>query len=80
MRTTLTLDADLAAALKKLARRSGTTWKEVVNSTLRKGLDATPPARRKRYETPVSDPGPAAVQGIHGVHELLALAEGDDYR
>ncbi|MAE71950.1 MAG: hypothetical protein CME06_15975 [Gemmatimonadetes bacterium] len=80
MRTTLTLDPDLAAELKRLSRLSGAAWKDVVNETIRKGLAATPPVEPSRYETPVSDPGPPAVQGIHGVHELLAIAEGDDYR
>ena len=39
MRTTLTLDDDLARELRDLARRKGESFKEVVNSTLRKGLD-----------------------------------------
>ncbi len=38
MRTTLTLDDDVARSLKERARRSGEPWKEVVNATLRKGL------------------------------------------
>lgn len=38
MRTTLTLDDDLAKQLHELSRRSGESFKEVVNATLRKGL------------------------------------------
>lgn len=38
MRTTLTLDDDLSLALKKLSRSTGQSFKEVVNSTLRRGL------------------------------------------
>jgi hypothetical protein len=38
MRTTLTLDDDLATQLHDIARRKGETFKEVVNSTLRRGL------------------------------------------
>lgn len=38
MRTTLTIDDDLAAALKKVAHDSGKTFKSVVNQTLRHGL------------------------------------------
>lgn len=38
MRTTLTLDDDLARELKDLARVSDRSFKEVVNQTLRKGL------------------------------------------
>ena len=38
MRTTLTLDEDVARQLKERARRSGESFKEVVNSVLRQGL------------------------------------------
>ena len=53
MRTTLTLDEDLATALKEKADESGRPFKEVVNSTLRRGLEAEiapPPARTYRLE------------------------------
>lgn len=38
MRTTLTLDDDIAKQLPEKARRSGESFKEVVNETLRRGL------------------------------------------
>jgi hypothetical protein len=38
MRTTLTLDDDVAAKLEAEARRTGLSFKETVNSTLRIGL------------------------------------------
>ena len=40
MRTTLTLDDDLAARLRELAHRRKVSFKEVVNSVLRQGLVA----------------------------------------
>ena len=40
MRTTLTLDDKLAAALKKRAFETGKSFKEVVNEVLRAGLIA----------------------------------------
>lgn len=40
MRTTLTLDDELAAALKKRAYETGRPFKEVVNEALRTGLEA----------------------------------------
>ena len=40
MRTTVTLDPDVAASLKALARERDATFKEVLNSTLRAGLGA----------------------------------------
>jgi plasmid stability protein len=38
MRTTLTLDDDLAKQLREKARRSGESFKDVVNEALRRGL------------------------------------------
>ncbi len=38
MRTTLTLDEDVAAKLKSEARRTGRSFKETVNELLRAGL------------------------------------------
>ena len=38
MRTTLTLDDDLAKDLTKLARRLGVSFKEVVNDAIRRGI------------------------------------------
>ena len=38
MRTTLTIDDDVATALKALARNSGKTFKAVVNEVMRRGL------------------------------------------
>lgn len=38
MRTTVTVDDDLAAALQQLARERGTTFESVLNATVRAGL------------------------------------------
>jgi len=46
VRTTLTLDDDVAAKLKSLSRRSGRAFRDVVNDMLRRGLarpTAAPP-------------------------------------
>lgn len=50
MRTTLTLDDDLAAELNRTARLSGRSFKEVVNSVIRQGLSAgdLPSAAKER--------------------------------
>ncbi|MFT5454260.1 MAG: hypothetical protein ACI9K2_000736 [Myxococcota bacterium] len=81
MRTTLTLDPDLASALRQRQRQSGRSWKEVVNDAIRLGLAAAPAEEpREPYMTPSTDPGPPRLQGVHSVHELLVFAEGEDYR
>jgi hypothetical protein len=43
MRTTLTLDEDLARRLKELARQGGRSFKEVTNEAIRRGLNAGAP-------------------------------------
>ena len=49
VRTTLTLDDDVAAKLKELARRKRVPFKEAVNTVLRRGLVA-PEVRRARNQ------------------------------
>ncbi len=69
----MTLDKELALALKEEARRSGRPLKRIVNETLRAGLAARrrPTARRYRL-TPVSLGG--VVPGID-LDKALRLAE-----
>jgi hypothetical protein len=53
MRTTLTIDEDLAAQIEDLRRRDGQSLKQVVNSLLREGLrNRQQPPRAKRYRSP----------------------------
>ena len=40
MRTTLTLDDDVAAKLKTESHRAGRPFREIVNDTLRRGLES----------------------------------------
>jgi Ribbon-helix-helix protein, copG family len=49
MRTTVTLDADLAAKLRALARERGVSFKEALNSTLRRGLTTGGGSSNRRY-------------------------------
>ena len=82
MRTTLTLEPDVAAAIKAAKRRSGATHKEIVNEALRRGLfQAEKPARLPaRYVTQPVDPGLPAIEGVHSVHDMMAFAAGEDFR
>ena len=74
MRTTLTLDKDLAHALREEARHSGRPLKRIVNETLRAGLAARKaPAARRRYRLrPVSLGG--VLPGVD-LDKALRLAE-----
>ena len=50
MRTTLTLDDDVAGLLKQRARQAGVPFKEIVNRTIRAGLGE--PADRSQRPRP----------------------------
>lgn len=51
MRTTVTLDEDVAAALRAAASERGLSFKEALNSALREGL-SRPARRRSGYKVP----------------------------
>ena len=73
MRTTLTLEKDVALALREEARRSGRPLKRIVNETLRAGLAARKAPAERRYRlTPVSLGG--VVPGVD-LNKALRLAE-----
>jgi hypothetical protein len=58
MRTTLTLDNDVAAKLKAESRRAGRSLREIVNETLRCGLASRrAPARRQAFKITTRDLG-----------------------
>lgn len=54
MRTTVTLDADVAKALQDRMRERGSGFKETVNAALRSGLRADAPSTVS-YSIPVFD-------------------------
>jgi len=47
MRTTVTLDPDVAAKLKETARERGISFKEALNTSVRQGLQNPGPATRR---------------------------------
>ncbi len=78
MRTTLTLDDDVAARLAAEARRSGRSFKDTVNDALRNGLDA---ARRRPHAAPfrvrARDLGPLRPGlGLDSIARLLDEVDG----
>lgn len=81
MRTTLTLDDDVAAALERIRKRHDLRFKDVVNEALRRGIQqmADRPKRRKAYRTQAVSLGRCRVGGIDNVTEVIAIAEGDSH-
>jgi hypothetical protein len=52
MRTTVTLDQDVAAKLREVARERGTSFKATINDAIRQGLsNGAPAARPYRMQT-----------------------------
>jgi len=82
MRTTLTLDDDVAAELERLRRDRGTDFKTLVNDLLRGGLRelANPAKRRKPFRTRSVDLGPPRIRNLDNTAEVLAAIEGEWYR
>lgn len=81
MRTTLTLDGDVAAKLKAAARRSGRAFRDVVNDTLRRGLMTDRPGKRSPFQIRTRSLG-GLRQGLRldNIADLLEQVEGTLHR
>ena len=82
MRTTLTLDDDVAALLRQERRRRGGKLKDLVNEALRRGLvQQDPPSKGARpFRTRAASLGRCRVASLDDVAEALAVSEGDSFR
>ncbi len=84
MRTTLTIDDDLARGLERLQREESLTFKATVNHVLRLGLRAvdeqTASDGTEDFETAVWHSGRCLIGSVTDVAEALAIGEGDGFR
>ncbi len=81
MRTTLTLDEDVAQKTKQLAKILKKPFKVVLNEALRKGLDQVEkPQNRRDYATNPHEMGLREGLSIDNIQELLARVEGENTR
>ncbi len=82
VRTTLTLDDDVAAALEQLRRARGGRLKTVVNDLLREGLRHVQarPARHVHFRTQSVDLGQPRTGSVDNVADVLAIAEGEAFK
>ena len=82
MRTTLTLEADVAVLLKRLVKRRGGSFKDTVNSALRRGIEemSAPGTASARYEVAPFDLGGSLVGSLDNVEEVLSRVEGARHR
>jgi hypothetical protein len=80
MRTTVTIDEDVAVQLKRLQRERNLSFKEVINDTLRGGLRAGEAAKpRKPFKLKTFDCGKPLIP-LDNVAEVIAYLEGDDHK
>lgn len=82
MRTTLTLDEDIAERLQAESQRTGRSFKEVVNEHLRTSLArsrASKPMGQFRVE-PADLGGPATAGSYDDIASVLEESEGIEHR
>ena len=82
MRTTLSLDEDVAAMLERLRRTPDESLKELVNEALRRGLRqmASRSQRREPFRTRVVTLGRCKLGSIDNISEVLATAEDESFK
>ena len=82
MRTTLTLDEDVAAKLRAEARRAGRSFRDIVNETLRRGLASRRiAAPRQCFKITARDLGDLKPGlSLDNIAELIEHVEGTLYR
>ena len=79
MRTTLTLDGDVAAELKRQQQKQRKSFKELVNEALRLGLRQLdkPNRNSKKYHTKSVNLGRCLFGSVDDVAEILARAKAE---
>jgi predicted transcriptional regulator len=83
MRTTLTIDDDLAVLLERLRRERDVSLKQIVNEALRRGLAALERGKQSRpqeYHTRTVSLGKPRLPNLDNVSEALAIAESEGFR
>lgn len=76
MRTTLSIDDDVEALLNKEMRKTGHSFKQVVNDALRWGFTAPKPMPKPFKVKPIN----LGLPHYDKVEDLLEYLEGSDYR
>jgi hypothetical protein len=82
MRTTLTLDDDVAATLERLRRNRGIGLKQLINDALRRGLKemSRRAGRREPVRTQAVALGRLRISSIDNIAEALAIVEGESFK
>lgn len=82
MRTTVTLEDDVAVEIVKLQKARDESFKDTLNTLLRAGLaslKSRPAAARRAYRTEPVSLGAPRLKNIDDISEVLAFGEGEDH-
>ena len=81
MRTTITLEDDVAAMLDDLQKKEKKPFKQIVNELLRIGMvqKNSMEEDKKRYSTPELNAGKCKYPDLDNIGEILAVSEREDY-
>ena len=82
MRTTLTLDQDVAAMVERLRKSRRQTMKALINDALREGLKrlSAPNRPRKDFDTDSVDLGRCFVRNVDDMAGSIACGESESFR
>jgi len=80
MRTTLTLDEDVAAKVRAEMRRTGRSFKQTINEVLRAGLHARPPKSARPFVVRSRPLRARSGLDYDNIGELLEQLEGSAHR
>lgn len=81
MRTTLTIDDDVMDKARAVAFKSRVSFRRIINEALRAGLALVEkPAKRKPYRTKARDMKLRPGFNLDNIQEVLAQAEGENFR
>ena len=82
MRTTLSLDDDVAILLDRLRKERETTFRQIVNEALRQGLErmTQPVIPKKPFRTQSVALGKCYFPNLDNTWEVLAQAKGESYK
>ena len=82
MRTTLTIDDDVAAQLERVQRSRDVSLKELINDALRRGLRdmGARPKKREPFRTQPIEGVKPLLDNVDNIAEVLAYAEGEGFK
>lgn len=78
MRTTVTLDPDVEALLRKLMREKGLSFKQALNRAVREGVGNRPVPRARPYRLPTRRMGYRPEVGLDRALSLAAALEDEE--